>query len=138
MVFETNSKNARELKTRIEAALHSRLGYEAAAFLRTGSQLREIVGYKPFPKSKLGPKATVHVIFMDTPLERQSSQNVKALRTEFDEYRELGREIYWLRSRKPGASPYTTIPLEKALRTPFTIRSQQTVMKIYSKYFPGV
>jgi hypothetical protein len=43
--------------------------------------------------------------------------------------RVCGREIYWWRRKKPGTSLFSTVPLGRVLRVPFTIRGTNTIRK---------
>jgi uncharacterized protein (DUF1697 family) len=66
-------------------------------------------------------------------LETKLKRKVMALKTETDEFRVHGREIYWLRRKKRGKSIFSTVPLDKALDQPFTIRSAKTVKRLAMK-----
>jgi hypothetical protein len=57
-----------------------------------------------------------------------------ALATETDGFRVHGREIYWWRRKNPGTAVFSTVPLEKALSEPFTIRSANTIRKLVAKW----
>ncbi len=96
-----------------------------AVFVRTDAELKEIAGFEPF-----GDVAGVNIIFLADKLDERSREKVMALETTTDEFRVHGREIYWLRRKKPGTSLFSTVPFEKALCGPFTIRSANTVRKL--------
>jgi hypothetical protein len=44
------------------------------------------------------------------------------LGTNTDAFEVHGREIYWLRRRKPNGALFSTVPLEKILGPAFTVR----------------
>jgi uncharacterized protein (DUF1697 family) len=75
----------------------------------------------------------LNVIFLADPPDGQTRQRVLSLKSATDEFRVRGREIYWLRRKKPGQSTYATVPLERALRQPFTIRGAATLKKLVAK-----
>jgi len=75
-----------------------------------------------------------NTIFLADPLEERLRREILALRTDTDEFRVHGREIYWLRSEKQGGAGFSNVPLEKTLGKPFTIRSGGTVKKMALKY----
>jgi hypothetical protein len=81
----------------------------------------------PFPVEEPGPPLPDNVIFLAEPPNGATASGVLALRTATDEYRIQGREIYWRRRRKSGAPAYSTVPLEKVLRCPFTVRTAATI-----------
>jgi uncharacterized protein (DUF1697 family) len=134
VVFETNTKDVTTLEKRIGEKLQDALGYEVTTFIRTAAELRAIANYKPFQSSQMGAGAALNIVFLADAIDERLEQRVTTLRTDTDEFRVRGREIYWLRRRTGGRSPYTTVPLEKALGRPFTIRGAKTVERMAAKY----
>jgi uncharacterized protein (DUF1697 family) len=137
VVFETTTKNVKSLERKIQKRLRDALGYEVATFLRTDSELAEIANYKPFPRSKIDTAAEFIIIFLADTLDEESKRKVMALRTDTDEFCIHGREIYWLRRLKQSGSTFSTVPLDKTLGRPFTIRGAKTVKKMALKYCMG-
>ena len=125
VVFETRAGNLRALEKKVERKLRETLAYNTAVFIRTDAELKEIATFEPF-----GDVAGVNIIFLGDELDERSREKVMALETTTDEFRVHGREIYWLRRKKPGTSLFSTVPFEKALCGPFTIRSANTVRKL--------
>jgi uncharacterized protein (DUF1697 family) len=134
VVFETTTKNAKTLERKIEQRLREALGYDVAAFIRTDAELAEIANYQPFRQSEIETAAEFNIIFLAETLDEKVTQKVLALRTDTDEFQVHGREIYWLRRKKQGESTFSTLPLEKTLGRPFTIRGAKTVKKMAVKY----
>jgi len=136
VVFETAARNASVLEERIEKGLVEAFGYEATPFIRNGAELSRIAALNPFPKTSIGAADELGIIFLSTPPNAAVRRSLKALPSETDELRVHGREIYWLRHRGAGGEVYSTIPFDKAIDQPFTVRSVRTVRKIADKYFP--
>lgn len=134
VVFETATKDTQMLERKIEKRLQKALGYQVATFIRTDAELAEIAAYKPFPQSESDAAAEFNVIFLAEALDRQLKQKVMALTTDTDKFHVHGREIYWLRRPRSSGSAFSTVPLEKILDRPFTIRGSKTVAKIVLKY----
>ncbi len=134
VVFDTTTRNARTLEDKIEKKLREGLGYPVEAFIRTPTELAEIANFKPFRASRTDAAAQLNIIFLTDPLDDYSRQRVLALRTDTDEFSVHGREIFWLRRIKQGESTFSTVPLEKALDRPFTIRSTKTVKAMAAQY----
>lgn len=134
IVFETTAANTRTLERTIEERLRNVLGYEVAAFVRTDSELADIASYAPFRESETDTAGEVNVIFLADPMNGKTKRKVMELRTDTDAFRVRGREIYWLRRKKRGGSPFSTVPLDRALGRPFTIRGMKTVKKMAAKY----
>jgi len=133
VVFETGTRNPEMLERKTEKKLREALGYEVATFIRTPEELKEIADFEPFRRSQMHGDAGINIIFLADAVDEESKRKVLALKTDTDEFRVRGREIYWLRRRKPGKL-FSAVPLEKALRRPFTIRGANTVGKLAAKY----
>ena len=129
VIFETPIRSAARLEHLIEQRLLAALGYDVAAFVRSHTQLEKIAAYRAFPAAKM-KGGELYIVFTSAAQGARSKQLLKRLQTPTDEFRVHGREIYWLRRRRPGAVPYATLPLEKTLDRPFTIRSFKTVAKL--------
>ena len=134
VVFEATTKNVKLLEKKIGRRLQQALGYEVAVFIRTDAELAEIATYKPFLQSKIGAAAEFNVVFLSKTLDQKFKQKVMALRTDTNEFRVHGREIYWLRRKKPSGSIFFTVPFEKTLGRPVTIRSAKTVRQLAVNY----
>ena len=134
VVFETTIRTVKSLEKKIKKKLQETLGYEVAVFIRTDAELAKIANYKPFSRPKIDAATEFNSIFLMDTLDKKITQKVRALRSETDEFRVHGREIYWLRRPKQSRSTFSTVPLEKTLRRPFTIRAAKTVNKMALKY----
>lgn len=134
VVFETTVKNPRALEKRLESALRDLVGFAVATFIRTDAEVAEIARYEPFQLPKTGGAAQMNIVFLARPLDAESSRTVEGLRTDSDEFHVQGREIYWLRRRKPGGYDFRTVPLGRTLDQPFTIRGANTVNKLAAKF----
>ena len=134
LVFEATTKNVRLLEKKIEKRRREALGYEIAVFVRTDAELTKVANYKPFRQSKIETATEFNVIFLANTLDEKFKQKVMALRTETNEFRVHGREIYWLRRKKPSGSTFSSVPLEKTLGKPFTIRCAKTIKQLAINY----
>src|SRR5262249_26139474 len=102
VVFETTTKNAKALEQKIEKRLREALGYEVTTFIRTDAELVEISKHQPFKQLDFGVAAQLNIIFLAEPLDDKLKQKLTALSKDTDEFHVRGREIYWLRRKKPG------------------------------------
>ena len=133
VIFDATTRDTKTLERKIEKRLRE-LGYEVPTFIRREAELAKIANYQPFEQSKLDPGVSINIIFLADRLDPKFKQRVRKLRTNTDAFQIHGREIYWLRRRKQSGSPCSTVPLEKALSRPFTIRGVNTINKIASKH----
>ena len=133
IVFETRAPDVGTLEKKIERRLQRALGYDVPVFIRTPAELKEIAAFEPFENSEIHG-ADVDIILLADNLDERSKAKLVALKTGTDGFRVCGREIYWRRRKKPGTSLFSTVPLAKALRVPFTIRSTNTIRKLAAKW----
>lgn len=134
VIFETGAGDIRMLEKKIERKLQSALGHHVSVFIRSPAELRDIAAFEPFAVSQMQGGAGVNIIFLGKALDERTRQSVLALHGATDEFQVHGREIYWLRRRKPGKALFSTVPLEKTISEPFTIRGADTVRKLVAKY----
>ena len=125
---------ARSLETKIEERLQKSMKMEVPTFLRTEAELARIAVYQPFAAALVEPEAEVNVIFLKSGMDAETAQKISGLNSETDEFIVNEREVYWLRRKKEGASPYSTVALERVIRQPFTVRTSRTVRKLAAKY----
>jgi uncharacterized protein (DUF1697 family) len=137
VVFETASKNTRALEGKIEKRLKEALGYEVATFIRTDAELADIANYRPFRPSELEAAVALNIAFLAEPLDDESKRKLMALRTDIDDFRAHGREIYWLCRKKQSESTFSNAVLERTLGRPSTLRGANTVKQIAAKYPPS-
>jgi uncharacterized protein (DUF1697 family) len=134
VMFESDAQDLEALEKVIEDRLREELGYEVATFIRTDKELVKTANYQPFQASELEGDASLNIAFLSKALDAETRKKLIAMNTDTDEFRSHRRELYWLRRKKQGTLVYSTVPLEKTLDQPFTIRSAGTVKKIAAKF----
>ena len=134
VLFETGATNARALEKEIETKLRDALGYEVATFLRTKTELIEIATHQPFRKAELAQAQALNVAFLKESLDAQARKKLQTLRTDIDDFRVNGRELYWLCRKKQSDSTFSNVLLERSLEIQATFRGINTVNKLVAKY----
>lgn len=130
VLFETTIEDTQTLKNMIENGLRDALGYEVAAFIRTESDLAEIAGYDPFTESEKNRADEFLVIFLEHIADKELKRRVMSFKSEANDFRLKGCEVYWLRCKKPGTPNFFSVPLEKMLGMQFTTRSEETIRRL--------
>ncbi len=138
VVFETETQDASELEKIIESGLVHALGFKIDTFIRTDAELAAIAKFQPFPTPAIDNADEFNVIFLASAPDEETRQKILALKTDIVDFAIHGREIYWLRHKKPGTAFFSTVPLGRVLEGPFTIRTFNVVNKIALKYFSKV
>ncbi len=135
VIFETNEHDASALETTIEKGLKNALGFAIPTFIRSDVELAGVAAYRPFAQPAIDAAAEFNIIFLAELPDDETRLNVLALQRDTNQFVVHGREIYWLRNKIPGEIYFSTLPLAKAIRGSFTIRSAHTITKIAQKYF---
>lgn len=133
VIFDSTSRGARALETRIEAHLEAALGYPVSTFLRTPAELRRIADSTPFPQADAAA-GIVYVAFTGRVVSDVAAAGLLKLGDEVHAFQVEGREIYWLRRRRDA--PYEAPPIERVLGAPMTMRNMNTIRRLAAKYAP--
>jgi uncharacterized protein (DUF1697 family) len=137
VIFTSRSTDLPALEKKIEARLRASLGYEVATFVRTDAEVAAVARYQPFPPAQIEDGATVYVGFVERPLDAAAARAVMTFKTETDDFRVKGREVYWLRKAKDSDSPFKYVSLEKTLKIRATFRGLNTVARLAAKHGPA-
>jgi uncharacterized protein (DUF1697 family) len=125
VVFESKAA-AGGLAKAIEKQLASELGLDVRVLVRKPAELAALVAKNPFTQEADDPKQ-LHVTFL---AERPSAASVKQLdpkRSEPDEFRVAGREVYLYCPNGYGRSKLTNAYFEQKLDVAATTRNWRTV-----------
>lgn len=130
VIFSSASKSSDAVAAKLARHLEESLGYEVGTFVRTPAELAEAVNRNPFPD---GEGYGVYVGFMAGPPAAAAVRKLRALETEIDEFRVVGRELYWLCRGHVGQSKFAAGLIEKTLAAPATMRKVTTVRKMAAR-----
>jgi uncharacterized protein (DUF1697 family) len=134
IVFRTRTKRTKVLERKIEKNLLEAFGFDVEVFVRTAAELVGIENNDPFAEANLNALTARNIVFLKDALDRKLKKKVEALKTDTDKFRVGGREIYWFRRRRGEGAPFSTVPLQKTLDRPFTIRAFNTVSRMVARY----
>jgi uncharacterized protein (DUF1697 family) len=134
VIFESRVNDSSALERKIEAHLHKSLGYEVATFIRTVSEVHAIARYKPFKEARLKTAGVLNVALLAQPVSAAAAKSLMAYRSDTDDFHVHGREAYWLTATRQSESPFFKVGLEKALKSPATVRGVNTIVKLAAKY----
>ncbi len=134
VLFDSRPAEAAALERKIEKGLREALGYEVATFIRSGTELSQIVHHQAFPASDLAKAAAFNIAFLKEPPDEDSREKVFRLITRIDNFHFHGRELYWLCLKKQSEATFSNAVLEKTLGRPSTLRGAATVEKIAVKF----
>ncbi len=136
VVFETPRTDISAVEAEIAAVLHTALGFEVAAFIRTVAQVGSVVEDVPFSQDQLAAASALNIAFLHEVPDEEQTTRLIGLRTDIDEFAVQGREIYWLCRIKQSDSKVSNAVLEKTLGVPATLRGIRTLQKMAVKFGP--
>jgi uncharacterized protein (DUF1697 family) len=122
-VFKSAGRRG-ELAAAVEQGLRRDLGVDVKVLLRTRKELESVVGANPF--ARRDAKA-LHVTFLDGKPEATKVKRLDARRSEPDEFRVVGREVYLHCPNGYGRSKLSNAYFEKELGVAATTRNWKTV-----------
>jgi len=129
VVFESRAK-APSLERAIEAALADALGYEVATFIRTDDEVAEIARQQPFRPAPFKTAKAFCVGLLAAPLSRDGEKALMSFKSADDDFRVVGREIYWLCQTGQGVSAFSNAGFEKAAKVRSTFRGMNTMQRL--------
>jgi uncharacterized protein (DUF1697 family) len=139
VIFNASARSAAALERQIEEHLLGGLGYAAATFLRTASELEAITRHPSFEAlDRAGRGSTLHVMLLREEPPADFRRKVAALTTASDELVVHGRELYWLCHTRLSDSPlFKGSIVDKTIGMQGTMRNANTVRKLLAKYPPA-
>lgn len=131
VIFRARSRNTRKLESEIAGRLEAILGYEVATFVRTPAELDRVAARRVFPAAQVDvPGSSVYVIFVAEPPDSAARRRLQALRTDIDDFRAQGREIYRYCRGRLLDSFVGGRDLATAIGQPATSRNVTTVRRL--------
>jgi uncharacterized protein (DUF1697 family) len=130
VVFSSPARSEKSLAAKIAARLEDALGYEVATFLRTPEELTAIANRNPFGRID---EAALYVGFLTEAPAAAAVRTLRGCASEVDDFRVLGREVYWLCRTSFSRSKFSGAKMEKALQAATTLRNITTVRRIADK-----
>ncbi|HZR17214.1 MAG TPA: DUF1697 domain-containing protein [Verrucomicrobiae bacterium] len=129
VVFETSDENLADLKLQIENTLKKKFAIRAAAFVRSASQIAQLVASNPFPRPKSEVK--VHVTFLIREANRGAKFPTRVPAEGFEIVQVSPTELFAAVDLSSNArTPELMRFLEKRFGKEITTRTWNTVEKV--------
>jgi len=130
VVFRTAERDLLLLSKRIQSAIARKFGYSPDVILRTIGELRDVVARNPFAKRRGVEPNKLLVSFLASDPGSEAREKVLQLKTDPEELRIDGRELYIYFPNGMGRPKLSWAALDKALKTPGTGRNWNSVTKL--------
>ena len=129
-VLFSTPRRGRALERSIEEHLEAAFGFDVPTYVRTSSQVRDLLAAEPFA---VAPGETYQVGFLHQKPTAAVGRAVAALSTDTDELVVVGRDIHWRIAGKVMASSLKAGALDTALGAPTTMRNTTMLRKLADK-----
>ena len=130
VIFRTEGRDLTLLPERIGKAIERRFGFRPGIMVRTASDLRKVITRNPFAARRDIDPAKLLVTFLATDPGKEARDNVLRIKTDPEELRIDGREVYVHYPNGMGRSKLTPALIEKTLKTSGTGRNWNTIQKL--------
>jgi len=134
VIFESDNTDINSLEAQIENYLFEKLGYEVIVFIRTADEIKSITHNKPVTEKDLKSAVALNIAFLKNPLDQDAIKKLMTLKTDIDDFRIQGREVYWLCRKKQSDSTFSNTVFERTLKVRTTLRGVATISKLAEKY----
>jgi uncharacterized protein (DUF1697 family) len=124
VVFSHASQDTKNVARQIEKELRARLNLDITVFVKTPSELSNLVDRNPFKKSE---PSRVHVTFLSTKPDKVPTDKIESIRTEGEAIFIHDREVYLFTPNGYGRSKLSNSFFEKTLNLKATTRNWNTV-----------
>lgn len=128
VVFRHRAK-ATTVADRVHALIAGEFGLDSDVMIRTPAELRDVVKHNPFAKGGADWRRELHVGFLLRKPDADALAAVDPHKAAPDELRVDGREVFFWTPNGWGRSKVSS-GLERALRTPMTVRNWRTVNEL--------
>ena len=136
IVFGSSRSGDAKLEAFIESGLKKTLGYEVAALIRTPAELADAARRNPFGRPT-PPGGRLFVGFLRETPALVTQRKVAAMSGNTDQFKIVGRELYWCCVVPSMKSIGLMAKLEKQVGMPVTFRNINTVRRLAEKYPPA-
>ena len=130
VIFRAERRDLTLLAKQIEDGIEKRFGFRPDAIVRTPSDFRKVVAGNPFAARRDIEPGKLLVTFLAKDPGAEARQSLLKIKTDPEELRISGRELYIYFPNGMGRSKLTGAAIEKALKTPGTARNWNTVSKL--------
>lgn len=130
VIFKTKERNLAKLTSQIQTAIERSFGFRPDVILRTSDELRDVIARNPFAKRRGIEPGKLLVTFLASAPTTQARDNLLKLKTDGEELRIDGRELYNYFPNGQGRSKLTWPLIERTLKVSGTGRNWNSVTKM--------
>ena len=129
VIFKTKERNLAKLTSQIQTAIERSFGFRPDVILRTSDELRDVIARNPFATRRGIEPGKLLVTFLASAPTTQARDNLLKLKTDGEELRIDGRELYIYFPDGMGRSKIWPL-IERTLKVSGTGRNWNSVTKM--------
>jgi uncharacterized protein (DUF1697 family) len=130
VIFATREQDLTRLSRRIEEAIEDAFGFRPDVILRTVREMRDVMKRNPFAGRPGIEPGKLVVTFLPTDPGDEARETVRKIKTDPDELRIEGRELYIYFFNGMGKSKLPWKTIDKVLKMRGTSRNWNSVLKM--------
>jgi uncharacterized protein (DUF1697 family) len=130
VVFRTDERDLAFLAGRIENGIERTFHFRPDVIIRTTSEMRDVISRNPFPTRRGIEPSKLLVTFLADDPGAEVREKVLAIKTDPEELRISGRELYIYYPAGMGRSKLAWMAMVKVLKTTGTGRNWNSVTKL--------
>jgi len=130
VVFRSTERSLAKLAKRIEDAVEEEFGFRSDVILRTGPEMRDVVGRNPFHGRDGIEPGKLLVWFLATDPGEEARRKVREIPADPEELRIDRREMFVYFPNGMARPKLSMAAVERALKVPGTGRNWNTVVKL--------
>ena len=130
VVFKAAKISDKALSKKIEATILSKFGHSVSVIIRTAEEIEQLIANNPFLKQPDIDQTKLHVMFLREPPAQSAVQQLETLVLKPDQFRFLGKELYFYLPNGVAESVVMKKPIDRVLAIPTTMRNWRTVNTI--------
>ncbi len=133
VIFETSEKSITAITTKIERKLNEFMKKEIKVFIRTYSELVNIVNDNPFSKTKADDKTGRYVFFLYKESENKIKIPFISAPGDVNVFKKTGLQLFLIAKKIPGKASSPNNLIEKTFGISATARNWNVICKIVEK-----
>ncbi|MGA9507362.1 MAG: DUF1697 domain-containing protein [Candidatus Sulfotelmatobacter sp.] len=127
VVFKAAKLSDKALSKKIEATILSTFGHSVSVIIRTAEEIKQVIANNPFLKQPDIDQTKLHVMFLRESPAQSALQQLETLVLKPDQFRSLGKELYFYLPNGVAESAVMKKPIDRVLAIPTTMRNWRTV-----------
>ena len=130
VLFDASQKDSAAISRKIEERLQKSIGYEIRVFLRTITQLQEMLNRNPFKKWKASAELKLYVTFLAEELKEKPHLPLSSANHDLEVISIEGCDVYSVSRPYKGRFGFPNHFIEAAFKVQATTRNWETVKKM--------